>query len=242
MNQVGGWVTGLWGRLMREQPPPPTWVLLATAAIALYAVTDRRTWLLTRHVVTLAHEGGHAAVALLAGRRLQGVRLHSDTSGLTVSSGRPTGPGMIATGAAGYPAPALLGLAAASALSGGHAVATLWGFIALLVAILVAVRNAFGMLSVTTTGAILAGVSIWAPTAVQGGFAYLLAWFLLLAGPRPVFELQRKRRHGQAPTSDADQLARLTRVPGLVWVGVFLVITLAGLAAGAWLLVTPALR
>ena len=58
-------------------------------------------WSVTRHVVTLVHEAGHAIVALLTGRRLNGIRLHSDTSGLTVSSGKPRGPGMIATAAAG---------------------------------------------------------------------------------------------------------------------------------------------
>ena len=37
--------------------------------------------------VTIAHEGGHAVAALLTGRRLRGIRLHSDTSGLTLSAG-----------------------------------------------------------------------------------------------------------------------------------------------------------
>ena len=67
-------------------------------------------WSITRHLVTLVHEAGHAAVAVLTGRRLNGIRLHTDTSGLTVSSGKPRGPGMIATAAAGYLAPSVLGL------------------------------------------------------------------------------------------------------------------------------------
>jgi hypothetical protein len=72
---------------------------------------------------------------------------------------------------------------------------------------------------------------------VQAAFAYAGAWFLLLGGIRPVFELQRLRRLRMAPDSDADQLARLTRVPGILWVGWFALMTLGSAAAGAWLLV-----
>ena len=53
---------------------------------------------------------------------------------------------------------------------------------------------------------------------MQSLAAYVGTWFLLLAAPRPVLELQQQRRRGRARTSDADLLARLTRVPGLVWV------------------------
>ena len=53
-------------------------VLLA-AALALVAVGWRPLWRWTRTVVTIAHEGGHAVVAVLAGRGLSGIRLHADT-------------------------------------------------------------------------------------------------------------------------------------------------------------------
>jgi hypothetical protein len=48
-------------------------------------------------------------------------------------------------------------------------------------------------------------------------------------------ELQRSRGRGPR-TSDADVLARLTRVPGLVWVGVFLAVTVATAVVGGSLL------
>jgi len=71
----------------------------------------------------------------------------------------------------------------------------------------------------------------------QSAFAHVVVWFLLLAAPRTVWELQAKRRRRPTPDSDADQLARLTRVPGLVWVGAFLVVDLGALALGSrWLL------
>jgi hypothetical protein len=231
MDQFTGGLTTAWQAIAGQQPAPPLWVMAATAAVALYTVSDLRAWLFARHVVTLAHEGGHAGVALLSGRRVRGVRLHSDTSGLTLSSGRPTGPGMMATAAAGYLTPSVLGLVAATWLGTGHVVATLFGFLVLLAAVAVAIRNMFGVLSVASTGLVLLAVMIWAPADLRAAFAFALTWFLLLAGPRPVIELQRKRRRGEAPTSDADQLARLTGLPGLFWVTVFLVVT-TGIAVG----------
>ena len=48
--------------------------------------------------------------------------------------------------------------------------------------------------------------------------------------------LQRARRGGRGRGSDADQLAGLTRVPAVVWVGVLFVLDVAALLAGAWLI------
>jgi len=229
----------MWDSLSTTQAAPSTWVLLGTASVALAVTAGGRSWMLARYVVTLVHEAGHAGVAILGGRRLHGIRLHSDTSGLTVTSGRPDGFGMVTTAAAGYPAPAVLGLAAASLLGAGHVDAALWGFLGLVACVLVAVRNPFGLLTVVVTGGSLAAVLWWGSEQAQGAAAYLLAWFLLAAAPRPVVELQRKRRRGRAPTSDADQLAALTGVPGILWVTFFLLCTLGSLALGAWWLLEP---
>jgi hypothetical protein len=86
------------------------------------------------------------------------------------------------------------------------------------------------------TGAVIFGVSWFGEAKVQAGFAYLGASFLLLAGARPVVELQQKRARRQARDSDADQLARLTSVPGLAWVGVFAVVAVLALFLGVQLL------
>ncbi|MBB4891395.1 hypothetical protein FHS39_000395 [Streptomyces olivoverticillatus] len=229
--------TDLWDRVFGVQPHPPVWLTVVTGLVALAAVTPYGVWRVTRNAVTIAHEGGHALVALVCGRRLDGIRLHSDTSGLTVSRGRPTGPGMILTAAAGYTAPSLLGLAGAWLLAAGHTTALLWGAAALLAAMLVMIRNAYGVLTVVLAGGAFVVVSWLAGTHVQAAFAYAVVWFLLLGGVRPPFELQRKRRHGGAPDSDADQLARLTNVPPLVWLFFFHVVSLCSLAGGGrWLL------
>lgn len=227
----------LWHRLLDRQPTPPAAVILAAGVLALAAVVPRPVWRLTRGFITIAHEGGHALAAVLSGRRLSGIRLHSDTSGLTLSRGRPTGPGMVITGLAGYVTPPLLGLGGAALLGIGHITALLWICLLLLPLMLVMIRNVYGVISLVVTMAILVGVAGYTPPAVQAAFGYGLVWFLLLGGVRPVFELQRSRRRRRLPDSDADQVGRLTHVPALVWVGFFAVVALSSLILGGrWLL------
>jgi len=226
-----------WDRVTAVVPDLSTSVLLGAAAAAALLVLSPTLWRLTRHAVTIAHEGAHGAVALAAGRRLSGIRLHSDTSGLTVSAGRPTGPGMVLTCAAGYTGPALFGLGAAALLAAGHAVGLLWALLILLALLLLQIRNWYGLWSVLVTGLVVFAATWWLPPSGQAAFAAVGTWFLLLAAPKTVFELQRSRRRRRAPDSDADQLAHLTRLPAVVWVGVFLLVDLVALALGAWWLV-----
>ncbi|CAM5465545.1 M50 family peptidase OS=Streptomyces alboniger OX=132473 GN=CP975_23745 PE=4 SV=1 [Streptomyces alboniger] len=227
----------LWDRVFGTQAAPEQWLVIATGVVALAVVVPHGVWRLARNAITIAHEGGHGLVALLTGRRLDGIRLHSDTSGLTVSRGRPSGLGMILTAAAGYTAPPLLGLGGAALLGAGHITALLWVATALLVAMLVMIRNAYGALTVVLTGGAFLLVSWLAGSEVQAAFAYAVVWFLLLGGVRPAFELQSKRRRGGAGDSDADQLSRLTHVPAGLWLFFFHAVSLCSLMGGArWLL------
>ncbi|MHA6800627.1 M50 family metallopeptidase [Bounagaea algeriensis] len=209
---------------------------LLTGLLALALVAYRAVWLVLRNVVTIAHEGGHALVALLSGRKLNGIRLHSDTSGLTVSTGKNTGPGMVFTLLAGYPTVSLLGLGGAWLVAEDRVRLMLWIAIGGLALVLVAVRNVYGALSVLVTGGALFALSWYATPTWQGWCAAVLAWFLLFGGIRPLLELQRKRRRRRAGDSDADQLARLTGVAGGVWWALWLLIACAALVLGAWLL------
>jgi hypothetical protein len=234
-------LTTLWDKLLSAQPDPPPLLVLLTAVVALVVVATRLPWRVARNAVTIAHEGGHALVALLTGRKLRGIRLHSDTSGLTLSAGRPTGPGMIFTLLAGYVAPSLVGLAGAWLLAGNRITLLLWVAVALLLAMLVLIRNVFGVLSLLVTGGVVLAVSWYASPQVQAAFAWTSVWFLLFGGVRPVVELQRLRSRGRMPESDADQLARLTPFPALFWVTVFMLVSLVALGVGALLLAGPIL-
>ncbi|MGY5029666.1 M50 family metallopeptidase [Streptomyces sp. 900116325] len=227
----------LWDRISGTQPAPEQWLVVVTATVALIAVVPNVLWRVSRNTITIAHEGGHGLIALVTGRKLQGIRLHSDTSGLTVSRGRPTGIGMILTAAAGYTAPPLLGLGGAWLLSSGRITLLLWVATALLTVMLVMIRNVYGALTVICTGSAFLLVSWLASPDVQSLFAYTVVWFLLLGGVRPAFELQSKRRHGGAPDSDADQLSRLTDVPAVLWLFLFHAVSLCSLIGGGrWLL------
>jgi hypothetical protein len=211
-------------------------VAVVTAVLAAAAVLWPPAWRVTRHAVTLVHEAGHAGAALLTGRRLAGIRLHSDTSGLTTSVGRSSGPGMVLTAAAGYVAPGLLGLAAAALVARGYAVGVLWCLLLVVVVLGLGVRNLFGVWSVLVTGAGLVALTWWAPAPWQTTAAWAVTWFLLLSAPRPVAELRRTRRRG-ARTSDADVLARLTRIPAAIWVLGFGAATVGTAVLGGSLLI-----
>jgi hypothetical protein len=246
MPQIGDGLT--------TQVDPDVSLVLATGLGALAAVALDQVWRWSRTVVTIVHEAGHALTALLTGRRLTGIRLHSDTSGLTLSSGRPRGLGMILTAAAGYPTPSLVGLAGVALLAVDQVTIMLWGGAAVLAGMLVMVRNfygalvlvatgavvvgnLYGALALIVTGAVVVGVSLFTEPDVQAAFGYAMTWFLLLGAVRPVSELWRQcRRPGV--TTDANILAGLTPLPPRFWAVVFGTITLATLAAGAYLLLT----
>ena len=226
-----------WDWLTGVQAAPPGWAVAASAAVALLIVISARAWRLTRIAITIAHEGGHAVASLLSGRRLDGIRLHVDTSGETRSRGRRNGPGLVITTLAGYLTPPLLG-AGASALLAAHRVTLLLSIVLLLLGLtLLMIRNWYGGLAVLLTAGAVLAVTWLATAQIRAGFAYGIAWFLLFGGIRPVAELARSRsraaRRRRPSLSDADQLAGLTGLPGGLWVTVFALVAIAALAFGA---------
>jgi hypothetical protein len=106
----------------------------------------------------------------------------------------------------------------------------------LLIALGIAVRNWYGVFAVLVTGGTVAAVCLYASPVVQAGFGYTMTWFLLLGGVRPIAELYRERRRSRNWRTDADQLARLTHLPGGAWVVIFGILAVAALAVSArWL-------
>jgi hypothetical protein len=218
------------------QPPLAPELAVAAALAAAAVVVLPGPWRIGRHLLTIVHEGGHAIAALISGRRLSGIRLHADTSGLTVSRGRSRGLGMVVTAVAGYPAPALVGLGAAALVSIERDLLAMWAGLLLLALLLLQIRNFYGLYVVLVASVLLVAVTWWGSDTVHGVVAWGLTAFLLLGAPRAVVELQISRRRSGSGTSDADLLARITPLPALVWVGLMLLVTLACTAAGAVLL------
>lgn len=232
LESFGSAVRAGWHAVSAVSEPAPPLLVALTATVALVLVTVRPLWLVTRHVITQAHEGSHALVARLVGRQLAGIRLHSDTSGVTVSSGNPRGPGMIATAFAGYTGPAVLGFVAATLLTVDRPAAVLWSVLAALALLILLIRNFFGFVSVLAAGAVIGTAAYYGDELVRYTVAYLTTWVLLFGATRPVLELARTHRRGRGHGSDADQLRWLTRVPTAVWIGAFAVVTLGTAAYG----------
>ncbi|MEN3360777.1 MAG: hypothetical protein V7637_4759 [Mycobacteriales bacterium] len=223
-------------RIAGFQLDPSTALAAVTGMVAFALVATDGAWRRARNVITIAHEAGHAIAALATGRRLVGIRLHSDSSGLTLTVGRPDGPGMVTTLLAGYLSPSLLGLLGVLVLADGLVTIALWIAVALLLATLALVRNAHGIGLVLGTGTAIGLVAWYAPASAQAAFGLAGSWFLLIGAVRPVLELGQQRRAGHTWNSDADQLARLTPLPAPLWIGLLALVTVAALALGGWLI------
>ena len=233
----GGPPGPLLGTGHRDHARPARGVLLGTAAVAAVLVLSPTLWRPTRHVVTIAHEGAHGLVALAAGRRLSGDPAALGRVGLTVSAGRPTGSAWSSPAPRATPARRCSASARPRCSPPGTRSGLLWA--------LLDCSRCSWCRSATGTGC----GRCWSPAPSsspprgglpppgQAAFAALATWFLLLAAPRTVLELQTSRRRRRAPDSDADQLAGLTPFPALFWVGVFLLVDVGALLLGAyWLL------
>lgn len=225
----------IWADLTTQATASAAAALWPLAAVVLCLAVPQ-IWRVVRHAVTIAHEAGHATVATLLGRKVSGIRLHSDTSGLTTHSGSAKRLPLALTAFAGYPAPAVLGLGAAALLGAGYAFALLWVLLVALVLVLVQIRNVYGFLVMVIAIGGLGWLAWSAPDPWRVGVAYAVTWLLLLGAVRAVVELHGSRRSAEGRSSDADALARSTRVPALVWVALFWLVTVACAAGGAWLM------
>lgn len=223
-----------WGQLIGVQSRPEPWMLFLAWGVALLAVFTP-AWSVTRNLITVVHEGGHAVTALFWGRRVSGIKLHSDTSGVTVSKGKPYGLGMIFTALAGYTAPAILGLGIQYLVSEGRIFLGVVILAVLLLGIFLSIRNFWGL--IVTVPLLFAFYFILQfDQHLQTLLLLMIATFLIVASIKPIIELQIQRMRGEAEGSDADQLQKLTLIiPAVLWVLIFLLVSLAANVLAVWL-------
>jgi hypothetical protein len=165
---------------------------LATLAVTMIGVF----WRFVRHGVVIAHEGGHATVAAVMGRKVSGIELNGNGTGKTTArSGIWLGTLLFLF--AGYLGPSLFGIAAAKMIELGHIVQVLWIALFLLALMLMAVRTKFGVLSVAVAGGLVFLVVRYTPMSVQIVAAYAIAGLLVLSGLRMVLE------HGTGAMTDS---------------------------------------
>src|SRR5699024_9572692 len=132
-----------------------------------------------RHLATLLRVAGNVSPAGPVGSERRGIRWRSATSGLALARGEPTGPGLSDTLLAGYPAPAVVGLAGAWLLGRGFAAGTLWALVLLCAVMLLFIRNFYGLWVVLVTGVGVGALSWLATGTVISIAAYLMVWGLL---------------------------------------------------------------
>ena len=211
------------------QLPLPAPAAVLAGLIALVLVSVQELWRIVRHVNVIAHESAHAVVGSSFGRQVSSMKVNSDGTGATgLSPG--SGPGFVIAGTVGYLGPSAFGLGAAKLISVGHSVAVLWLALVALALVLVVLRTPFGWAAVISTGFLIFLVARYATLGGQIFAAYVIAWLLLLSGVRVVIE------HGRG-AEDARYLAATTRIPRLIWAGLWLTGSVFALAIGGSLLV-----
>jgi len=208
-------------------PLPGSWLPVATGAIAvltaIVTVLPRVGW--TRRAVfglnvvgTVAHEAGHAAAGIITGGGVITIRVHTPHSGVT-HSWHYSRISAVVVKFAGYATPPLAGYGAASLLARGHAPMVLALTVAVLGLVLVVSRGVVTVASVLAIGLLAWVAAAWSPLWVQHWVAYTETWLLLCSEITGVWFLVHNRIRGDVgSTDDAAGLARLTGVPGVVWI------------------------
>jgi len=193
---------------------------LGSLVLLMVAFTD--SW--GRSLVTVAHEGGHAAVGVLTFRGLRGFDLHDGGGGLTDFDRLYWSISDLLMRIAGYPTPPLLGLGGAVLVSRGQTDSVLWIGLVLLIAMFLIARNKLAIL-VTLLAVLGVGYVVFAGgLIIRAAVAVTLVWWMLIGGA--YWATTGLFRGG---TQDASMLEKRTWIPRVVWdlgfaaVGIFCV-------------------
>jgi Peptidase M50B-like len=217
-----------------EVPAVTVTELLTVVLVAVVLSVPSATWRYFGLFATVTHELGHAFAALTSGQRLGGIKLRLNHSGTTTSFTR----GRFAavwSGFWGYPVPGVTGAALVWSGFNGWGPAAMSAGLLVLLASLIFIRNAAGVLILLAT-VLCAGVLVLAvPSAFTGHVAIILGLALLVAAVRDLAKLTNVhlRRRDQLATSDAYILYRATAVPSGVWIALFSLVVAASWAV-AW--------
>lgn len=225
-------------RLTAAVPAPGLSTLLGALAVAWLLLLLPLTKGVSRQLLTIAHESGHAVAAVLTRRTVTRVHVRSDGSGTTYTLGRSSGLGAALVSFAGYPFPAILGagLLVGVAYGQSRVLATLTALALLL--LLLRMRNVHGWFVVALATA-AAGATAWfLPDRWLAASIAGLGALLLLGSVADLLDERRGRRRGYA-NSDVSHLAQRGRLPaGAYWLAMLCCVIGCGWLAVAT--VTPA--
>lgn len=242
LKEWWGYALTAWEALLERwhiTAAPDPWAIFLVAIAVAALVSVPVIWSRIRQAATIVHEMGHAVVGYIFGRKIDGIALHSDTSGVTTSRGKPYGLGFMLSVLAGYPAPSLLGLGMIWAATTNWSGAALTLFTVLMLIALWLCRNAIGFLSCTIAVAISAALWWWGTPPVVANAVLAVGIFLVIAGFRCCIDLWKAHKNGDGETSDAGQAASLSVViPSTVWIGFFFAIAIYSAAQSGIVLYT----
>jgi Peptidase M50B-like len=219
-------------RIGEIQTPLPAPVALLIGMLAAIVVQGPTLFKITIHAETVVHEGAHALVGLVTGRRIRSVKINRDSSGGTIIV-PDSGFGYGVAAFVGYIGASGAGLIAAELISFGRIVAVLWLGLLLLAVMLLMVRNFFGGIVILSCGVLLALIVRSTTAGVQTTAAYGVTWFLLLAAAKRALIAASKPKE----VADAEILAGMTFLWRSAWCFLWLIGTIAALVVGGAILV-----
>lgn len=186
----------------------------ATGVVALAIVAFPLTWALVGPLIVAVHEVGHALTGVVSGRKVRHIKIFSRESGVTEFDRQVN----VLMSVAGYLAPPFAGLAAAHGVRAGQSdLVLLAAAVVLGAALVLKIRNVFGVVAIAATVAVLWLLLARAGVEARQGLAHVLAWTLMLGGVRAAFTLYGAHIDDPTAGSDAQTLRSLTGLPVLMW-------------------------
>lgn len=202
-----------------------SYIILIIAIACIGIVYVPKSWKIVRHYITLIHEFGHAFTGFIFGGKLKGIRLHSDTSGLTTSLLQVRFIPQFATTSAGYISPAVAGLLGAYLYN-----INMHGYIMLILlllglTVLLFIRNWFGLLPVLS---LLALVYFALNTSLifVSSISLVFIFVSIFGSIKAALELAMHHRNNPILESDASAMRQLTKIPTSFWVFYFVSTTI----------------
>lgn len=178
----------------------------------------------------------HAMAAVMVGRRLKSIVLNFDSSGVTGSTGKGKGLGVIIKTMAGYPGPALMGLLIAYLISIDKVNLALL-VLASTSLLLLFVRNLFGIVSIVTWNALVIG-TLWLDNSTLSlVVASVCSAILMIGSVKATLELRARGDKNDGTVSDSDALGQATFISSSVWTVFFIAVCMTSTVAGSALLI-----
>ena len=219
-------------RIGEIQTPLPASQAILIGLLAAIVVYARTLWSIVNYAETVVHEGAHALAGIVTGRRIRSVKINTNGGGSTTMV-PDTGFGFGVAASVGYIGSSAAGLIAAGLISIGRIVAVLWLGLLLLAAMLLLVRNCFGLVVILICGALLFLVVRYATAGTETVVAYGVTWFLLISGPKVASVAARKPKD----VGDAGILAGMTFLWPSAWCFLWMAGTIAALIVGGAILI-----